>query len=91
VEIVIGKLESHKSLGTDQIPAELNKAGAERLCSEIDKLINSVRNMEDCHSSGSNLLLHQLIKRVIRVIVIIMEESSYQLPIKFYPKFLWQG
>jgi hypothetical protein len=29
VEIVIGKLKSYKSPGTDQIPAELIKAGGE--------------------------------------------------------------
>jgi hypothetical protein len=31
VEIVIGKLKSYKSLGTDQIPAKLIKAGDETL------------------------------------------------------------
>jgi hypothetical protein len=35
VEIAVGKLKSYKSLGTDQIPAELFKAGGETLCSEI--------------------------------------------------------
>jgi hypothetical protein len=36
VEITIGKLKSYKSPGTDQIPAELIKAGDET-CSEIHK------------------------------------------------------
>jgi hypothetical protein len=46
----------------------------------------------NCHSSGRNLLLYQLIKRVIRLIVIIIEESpSYQLPTKFYPTFFCSG
>jgi hypothetical protein len=31
VEIAIGKLKSYKSPGTDQIPAELIKAGGETL------------------------------------------------------------
>jgi hypothetical protein len=35
VKIAIGKLKSYKSLGTDQIPAELIKAGSETLYSEI--------------------------------------------------------
>jgi hypothetical protein len=35
VEIAIGKLKSYKSPGTDQIPAELIKAGGETLYSEI--------------------------------------------------------
>jgi hypothetical protein len=32
VEIATGKLKSHKSLGTDQIPSELIKAGDDTLC-----------------------------------------------------------
>jgi hypothetical protein len=35
VEIAIGKLKSYKSLGTDQIPGELIKAGDKTLYSEI--------------------------------------------------------
>jgi hypothetical protein len=35
MEIAIGKLNSYKSPGTDQTPAELIKAGGETLCSEI--------------------------------------------------------
>jgi hypothetical protein len=42
VEIAIGKLKSYKSPGTDQIPAEMIKAGGENLCSEIHKLICSI-------------------------------------------------
>jgi hypothetical protein len=39
-----------------------------------------------------NLLLYQIIKRVIRLTVIIIEESpSYQLPTKFYLTFFWSG
>jgi sorting nexin-29 len=73
VEIAIGKLKSYKSPGTDQIPAELIKAAGETLCSEIHILI----------CSGRNLLSYQFIKRVIRLTVIIIEESpSYQLPKK---------
>jgi hypothetical protein len=42
VEIAIGKLKSYKSPGTDQIPAELIKAGGEILYSEIHKLTCSI-------------------------------------------------
>jgi hypothetical protein len=42
VEIVIGKLKSYKFRGTDQIPAEVMKAGGETLHSEIHNLIHSI-------------------------------------------------
>ena len=42
VELAIDKLKSHKSLGTDQILAELTKAGGRTICLEIHKLITSV-------------------------------------------------
>jgi hypothetical protein len=44
VEIAIGKLNSYKSPGTDQILAELVKAGGETLCSKIHKLTCSTWN-----------------------------------------------
>jgi hypothetical protein len=47
VEIAIGKLKSFKSPGTDQILAELIKAGGKTLCSEIHKLICCIWNKEE--------------------------------------------
>jgi hypothetical protein len=47
VEITIGKLKSYKSPGTDQILAELIKAGGGTLCSEIHNLICSIWNKEE--------------------------------------------
>jgi hypothetical protein len=47
VEIAIGKLKSYKSRGTDQIPAELIKAGGETLYSEIHRFICSIWNKEE--------------------------------------------
>jgi hypothetical protein len=46
VEIAIRKLKSYKSPGTDQILAELIKAGSET-CSEIHKIICSIWNKEE--------------------------------------------
>jgi hypothetical protein len=46
VETAIGKLKSYKSPSTDQILAELIKAGDETLYSEIYKLTDSVWNKE---------------------------------------------
>jgi hypothetical protein len=89
VETAIGKLKSYKSLGTDQIPAELIKAGGET-SSEVNLFVlHGIRR--NCHSSGRNILLYQCIKRVIRLTVIIMVSPSYQLPAKFYPALFWQG
>jgi hypothetical protein len=47
VEIAIGKLKSYKSPGTDQIPAELIKAGGITLYSEIHRLICCIWNIEE--------------------------------------------
>jgi hypothetical protein len=47
VEITIWKLKSYKSPGTDQIPAELIKAGGETLNSEIHRLICFIWNNEE--------------------------------------------
>jgi hypothetical protein len=91
VEIAIRKLKSYKSPGTDNILAEMIKAGDETLYSEIHRLtVYGIRRK--CHSSGRNLLLYQFIKRAIRLNVIIIKEShSYQLPTKFILTFFWPG
>jgi hypothetical protein len=47
VEIAIGKFKNYKSPGTDQIPAELIKAGGETLRFEINRLICSIYNKEE--------------------------------------------
>jgi hypothetical protein len=47
VEIAIGKLKSYKSPSTDQIPADLIKAGDETLYSETHRLICSIWNKEE--------------------------------------------
>ena len=45
-ELGIDELKSHKSPGTDQIPAELIKAGGGTTCGEIHKLITSIWKKE---------------------------------------------
>jgi hypothetical protein len=47
VDIAIGKLKRHTSLGFDQIPAELIQAGGETVCSKIHKLIKLIWNGEE--------------------------------------------
>jgi hypothetical protein len=46
VELVVDKLKSHKSPGTDQIPAELIEAGGRKICLEFHKLITSIWKKE---------------------------------------------
>ena len=46
VEMAIETLQAHKSLGIDQIPAELIKAGVRTICSVVHKLINSLWNKQ---------------------------------------------
>ena len=46
-EMAMENLNRYKSPGTDQIPAELIKAGSWAIRSEIHKLINSIWNMEE--------------------------------------------
>jgi hypothetical protein len=45
--LATGKLKSHKSPGTDQIPAELIKAGGRTFHYENHKLITSIWNKEE--------------------------------------------
>jgi hypothetical protein len=47
VEMAIEKIKGHKSPGTDQIPAELIKAGCRTIRSEIHKRINCILNGEE--------------------------------------------
>jgi hypothetical protein len=55
VEIAIGKLKSYKSPDTDQILAELIKAGGETLYSGIHRLICSIWNKEELPQQCTNL------------------------------------
>jgi hypothetical protein len=92
VEIAIGKFKSYKSPGTDQIPAELNKAGGETLYSEIHRLICCIWNKEELPQQWKESIIVPIYKKGIRLIVIIIKEYlSYQLPTKYYPTFFWPG
>jgi hypothetical protein len=63
VEITIGKLKSYKSPATDQISAELIKAGSENCVVRYTNLFFLYGIRRNCHSSGSNLLLYQFIRK----------------------------
>ena len=47
VKMAKEKLKRHKLPGTDQIPAEMIKAGGRTICPDINKLINSICSKED--------------------------------------------
>jgi hypothetical protein len=91
IHMAIGKLKSYKSLGTDQIPAELIKAGSEILCSEVQKLICSIWNMEVLQQQWKKFIIIPIHKKDNKNVIIIEESPSYQLPTKFYPTFFWPG
>jgi hypothetical protein len=52
VETAIGKFKTYKSPGTDQILAELIKAGGETLCSEKHEIIHSIWNKAELPQPG---------------------------------------
>jgi hypothetical protein len=87
VEVAMGKLETYKSPGADQIPAELNQAGGETLRSKIHKL-KLVWYKETCLTSGNSQSWYLFTKRAIKQTVIIIEVyHSCQLHTKCYPVF----
>jgi hypothetical protein len=63
VEIATGKLKSFKSPGTDQILAELMKAGGETLCSEIHKLICSIWDKEELPQQWKKYIIVPVYKK----------------------------
>jgi hypothetical protein len=76
VEIATGKLQ----------------AGAETLDTDTQNLICSIWNKEELPQQWKESIIILTHKRLIRLIVIIIEESpSYQQPTKFYPTFFRPG
>jgi hypothetical protein len=63
VEIAIGKLKSYKSPGTDQIRAELIKAGCETLYSEIHRLVCSIWNKEELPQQWKESIIIPIYKK----------------------------
>jgi hypothetical protein len=63
VELVIEKLKRHKSPGSDQIPAELIKAGGRTFRSEIHKLINSIWNKEELPEQWKESIIVPIYKK----------------------------
>jgi hypothetical protein len=91
VEIAIGNLKSYKSPGTDQIPAELIKAGSETLYPEIHRLICSIWNKKELPQQWKESIIIPNHKKGDKTVIIIEESPSCQLPTKFYLTFFWPG
>ena len=62
-EMAIEKLERYKLSGTDQIPAELIKAGGITTCSEIHKLINYICNKEEMSEQWNESIILPVYKK----------------------------
>ena len=54
---------THKSLGIDQIPAEIIKAGGRTLRSQIHELINSIWNMEELPEQWKESIIVPIYKK----------------------------
>jgi hypothetical protein len=83
VDIVIANLKRYKFTNIVQIPLELIQAGGEMSWSTINQLsLLGIR--KNCLSSGRSLLLDHFTRRLIGLIVVIMETyHCYQLHTKF--------
>jgi hypothetical protein len=77
VEIAIGKLKSYKSPGTDQIPTEMIKAGAETLYSEIHKLIFSIWNKEELPQQWKESIIIPIYKKGGNIVIIL--STAYKI------------
>jgi hypothetical protein len=83
VKIAIGKLKRYRSPGTDQILAELIKAGAETLCFEIHKLICPIWNKEQLPQQWKEFVIVPIHKKGDMTVIIVEEPPSYQLTTSF--------
>jgi hypothetical protein len=63
VEMAIEKLKRRKSPGTDQIPAELIKAGGRTIRSKIHKPINSIWNKEEVPEQWKESIIVPIYKK----------------------------
>jgi hypothetical protein len=92
VEIAIANMKRFKSPGSDQIPAEIIRAGGEILRSKIHKLINSFWNEEELLDQWQEFVLVPVHKKGDKSdVVIFVGYHCYQLRTKFYPIFFSQG
>ena len=83
--MVVEKIKSHKLPGTDQIPAELIKSGAEQLAMKSTNLLILYGIRRNCLSSERSRSLCLFIRRALKQIVVIIEAYHFcQLRTTFY-------
>jgi hypothetical protein len=82
------KLKRHKSPGTDQIPAEMIKAGGKSNHSEFHKLINCIGKKEELPEQWQELISLPIYKK--GDCSNYKDISLYQLHTKFYPPSCYQ-
>ena len=91
VDLAIEKLKSHKSPGTDQIPAELIKEVEQFVIRSIN-LLFLFGIKRNCLTNGRSQSLYLSIRRGIKQIVITIAAYHFcQLRTKFYPTSFSQG
>jgi hypothetical protein len=85
IDVAIVKPERHKSPGTDQIPAELIKAGSKRIRSEVHKFINYISKKEELPEEWRESIIVPFYKKDVKQIVAIIGAYHFcQLRTKFY-------
>ena len=72
-ELAIDKLKSHKSPGTDQIPAECIKAGGSTNCLEINKQFISIWKKEILREEWKDSIILPILKKGDKKGLIIIE------------------
>jgi hypothetical protein len=91
VEIAIWKLKRYKSWVLIRFWLDWSKQEGKYYVLRYTNLFILYGIRRNSHSSGRTLLLYQFMNRVVRLIIIIEESPSYQLPTKFYPTLFWPG
>ena len=86
VQLAVEKLQSHKSLGTGQIPAELIKAGVEQFAIRSINLLFLSGKRRNCLRSARIRSIYLSIRRAIKQIAVIIGAYHIcQLDTKFSP------
>jgi len=90
VAMATEKLKHHKSLSTDQIPAELIKIGGITVHSEIFKLFNTIWNKDELPQRWKESIIVSIYERGLKQIVVEAYHFC-QVRAKCYPTSCCQG